>query len=116
MVIPAHHIRSYRQAMNETHASPGSRHEAGEYEIRLQGHLDAHWATWFDGLGLTNESGGTTLIHGHVTDQAALHGLLQKVRDVGLPLISAMQVGPAKPDASTTDPDRHSTFLKRRPS
>ena len=60
----------------------------GQYEIRLKGHLDSRWAAWFDGLSLTNESDGTTLIHGPVADQAALHGLLQKVRDVGLPLIS----------------------------
>lgn len=58
------------------------------YEIRLQGHLDARWATWFDGLDLTNESDGTTVISGPVADQAALHGLLQKVRDTGLPLLS----------------------------
>ena len=58
------------------------------YEIRLQGHLDARWATWFDGLDLTNESDGTTVISGPVADQAALHGLLRKVRDTGLPLLS----------------------------
>ena len=66
-------------------------HEAGLYEIRLQGHLDARWAAWFDGLTLTGNSDGTTLIHGPVVDQAALHGLLQKVRDVGLPLVSVTQ-------------------------
>ncbi|MDX6258557.1 MAG: hypothetical protein QOH84_245 [Kribbellaceae bacterium] len=61
------------------------------YEIRLQGHLDARWAAWFDGLDLTNESDGTTVISGPVADQAALHGLLQKVRDTGLPLLSIQQ-------------------------
>jgi hypothetical protein len=61
------------------------------YEIRLQGHLDARWAAWFDGLALTNESDGTTLISGPVADQAALHGLLRKIRDIGLPLLSIQQ-------------------------
>jgi hypothetical protein len=62
---------------------------AGEnYEIRLKGHLDARWAGWFDGLTLTRESDGTTVLSGSVVDQAALHGLLGKVRDLGLPLIA----------------------------
>jgi len=63
-------------------------HEPGRYEIRLGGHLDARWVAWFDGLSLRRDSDGTTVIHGPIADQAALHGLLQKVRDTGLPLIS----------------------------
>ena len=59
-----------------------------QYEIRVQGHLDERWAAWFDGLSLTTEADGVTVIHGPVEDQAALHGLLQKLRDVGMPLIS----------------------------
>jgi hypothetical protein len=70
------------------------RHEAGQYEIRLQGHLDARWSAWFDGMTLTRADDGTTLLNGPVVDQAALHGLLQKVRDVGLPLVSVTHVGP----------------------
>ena len=62
--------------------------DAGRYEIRVKGHLGTRWATWFDGLTLTNCSDGTTSIHGVVLDQSALHGLLQKVRDLGLDLIS----------------------------
>jgi hypothetical protein len=58
------------------------------YEIRLRGHLDARWAAWFDGLTLTTDDDGTTALRGVVADQAALHGLLQRLRDVGLPLIS----------------------------
>jgi hypothetical protein len=58
------------------------------YEIRLEGHLEARWANWFDGLTLTHESDGTTVLSGPVVDQAALHGLLGKVRDLGLPLIA----------------------------
>ena len=67
--------------------------DPGAYEIRIQGHLDARWAAWFDGLSLTNEPDGTTLVSGPVADQAALHGLLQKVRDTGLPLVSVTSVG-----------------------
>ncbi len=78
--------------MSETHASQSRHPEAGQYEIRLQGHLEARWAAWFDGLSLTREGDGTTLICGQVVDQAALHGLLQKVRDVGLPLVSVRNV------------------------
>ncbi len=74
--------------------------DAGRYEIRLQGHLGSRWASWFDGLSLTNENDGTTLISGLVADQAALHGLLQKVRDLGVPLISVTQVDADHPDAS----------------
>ena len=77
-----------------THASPDTRRELGQYEIRLKGHLEARWAAWFDGLSLTKESDGTTVIRGSVIDQAALHGLLSKVRDLGLPLIAVTQVDP----------------------
>jgi hypothetical protein len=74
--------------MSEMPATSDDRHEPGSYEIRLQGHLGTRWAAWFDGLSVTHESDGTTVIHGPVVDQAALYGLLQKVRDLGLPLIS----------------------------
>lgn len=60
----------------------------GQYEIRLQGHLDARWGAWLGGLAMTLEPGGTTLLSGLVADQAALHGLLRTVRDLGLPLIA----------------------------
>lgn len=74
--------------MTERHTSRGDRAEAGRYEIRLTGHLDARWAAWFDGLAVGREGDGTTLISGSIADQAALHGLLQRVRDLGLPLVS----------------------------
>lgn len=61
------------------------------YEIRLKGRLDAQWVTWFDGLTITLEN-GDTLLSGPVADQAALHGLLKKVRDLGMPLVSVNQV------------------------
>ena len=75
------------------------RPEAGRYEIRLTGRLDAHWAAWFDGLAVRHENDGTTVIHGQIADQAALHGVLQRVRDLGLPLVSVTRVEPQ--DAST---------------
>ena len=78
--------------MSDTHARPDTRRELGQYEIRLKGHLEARWAAWFDGLSLTKESDGTTVIRGSVIDQAALHGLLSKVRDLGLPLIAVTQL------------------------
>jgi len=63
-----------------------------QYEIRLDGHLGTRWAAWLDGLAISCESDGTTVLRGSVVDQAALHGLLQKLRDVGIPLISLTQV------------------------
>jgi hypothetical protein len=62
------------------------------YAIRVQGHLPSRWATWFDGMSLTAESDGSTVLDGPVLDQAALHGLLHKVRDLGLPLLSVTQL------------------------
>jgi hypothetical protein len=72
-----------------------------QYEIRLAGHLDQRWAEWFDGLTLTQQGDGTTVLQGPVVDQAALHGLLQKVRDLGLPLVSVTQDAPEMPAAPT---------------
>jgi hypothetical protein len=94
--MPAHHIRPYLQVMSEVHAPTNHPSDAGNYEIRLQGRLDARWATWFDNLSLTNESDGTTVLYGHVADQAALHGLLQKVRDLGLPSLTVTHVNPER--------------------
>ncbi len=62
------------------------------YEIRIKGHLDAQWTTWFDGLTIALEENGDTLLSGPVGDQAALHGLLRKVRDLGMPLISVIHI------------------------
>jgi hypothetical protein len=72
------------------------------YEIRLKGHLDARWVKWFDGLAITLDENGNTLLSGLVADQAALHGILKKVRDVGLPLLSVNSVEPdTKEDRET---------------
>ncbi len=80
--------------MTERHTSTSDSHEAGHYQIRLAGHLDAHWIAWFDGLAVTRERDGTTVISGVIVDQAALHGVLQRVRDLGLPLVSVIRVEP----------------------
>jgi hypothetical protein len=90
--------------MPERHPSTPDSHEAGRYEIRLMGHLDARWAAWFDGLTVRREGNGTTVISGPVPDQAALHGLLQRVRDLGLPLVSVERLGIEPADISTTEP------------
>jgi hypothetical protein len=90
--------------MTERNTSIGDRPEARRYEIRLAGHLDARWAGWFDGLSLRYESDGTTTIHGPVADQAALHGLLRRVRDLGLPLVSVTQVDIDRAELPATDP------------
>ena len=64
------------------------------YQIRIKSHLGRQWTDWFEGLAITLEDNGETLLTGQVVDQAALHGLLKKVRDVGMPLLS---VSPMKP-------------------
>jgi hypothetical protein len=84
--------------------STGHHDNPGRYEIRLKGHLDSRWTAWFDGLTVAHDSDGTTIIHGLVADQAALHGLLQKVRDLGLPLVSVTEVQPDQPECPPTSP------------
>jgi hypothetical protein len=72
------------------------------YEIRIEGHLDDKWQDWFDGMSVTLEPDGTTLLSGPVPDQPALYGLLRKVRDLGLPLLSLKRIAPARPDLLST--------------
>ncbi|KAE8763918.1 hypothetical protein [Georgenia thermotolerans] len=84
--------------------TPAGQHDEPRwYEIRVQGRLDARWAAWFDGLSVLATDDGTTL-RGPVADQAALHGVLQRVRDVGLPLLSVTQVEPGQPAAPAGEP------------
>ncbi|MCP4543149.1 MAG: hypothetical protein GY832_39045 [Chloroflexi bacterium] len=73
------------------------------YQIRLQGHLDRQWTDWFGGLIITLEENGDTLLTGPVADQSALHGLLRRVRDLGMPLLSVNRVTPGQADASDID-------------
>jgi hypothetical protein len=72
---------------------------ATEYNIRLKGHLASHWSAWFDNMTISNEANGDAVLHGRLPDQAALHGVLIKLRDLGLPLLAVATV--------TTDETRH---------
>ena len=95
--------------MSETHVSTEDHHEPGRYEIRLKGHLDARWTDWFEGLSFTHASDGTTILSGPIVDQAALYGLLRKVRDLGLPLIAVNLVDPKQANRldGNVDMDHH---------
>ncbi len=73
------------------------------YQIRIKGHLGRHWTDWFEGLAITLEDNGDTLLTGPVVDQAALHGVLKKVRDLAMPLVSVIRVKPDPADASDTN-------------
>jgi hypothetical protein len=90
--------------MRKTGAATEGQSEPGRYEIRLKGHLDDKWAEWFDGLTITREENGETLLRGLVVDQAALHGLLRKVRDLGLPLVAVMHLEPKPADGPDVQP------------
>jgi hypothetical protein len=80
--------------MSEKNVSTADHYEPGLYEIRIKGHLDDKWADWFEGLTITLQDNGDTLLTGPVVDQAALHGWLKKVRDLGMPLLSVIRVEP----------------------
>src|SRR5581483_9347268 len=85
-------------AMSDTHGAKED-HEPERYEIRIEGHLDTRWADRFEGMRFAHESDGTTILSGRVADQAALHGLLRKVRDLGMPLLSVIRRTPGDADA-----------------
>jgi hypothetical protein len=82
------------------------------YQIRIKGHLGREWTDWFEGLTLTLEDNGETLLTGPVVDQATLYGLLRKVRDVGMPLISVMHVPPGPAEASNGNETHHNRAKK----
>jgi hypothetical protein len=85
--------------MSETHAATEDHNEPGLYEIRIKGHLADRWGHWFGGMTITLEEDGNTLLTVPV-DQSALHGLLRKVRDLGMPLLSVCAIEPGWDDAS----------------
>ena len=78
--------------MATIHNQPMKPDQPASYQIRLQGQLHGEWAEWFEGMTITVEAGGDTLLTGPVVDQAALHGLLRKVRDLGMPLLAVQRV------------------------
>jgi hypothetical protein len=86
---------------HENHYEHNDHHEPGLYEICVKGHLDDSWTTWFGGLTVTLEQSGNTVLTGLVVDQAALHGLLRKVRDLGMPLLSVIRLQSS--DAESSD-------------
>ena len=105
-----HQVDSYVAHVNAHDHSEGSAvtgtphgQSVERYEITVRGHLGPRWSAWFDGLDLTQQADGTTVISGPVVDQAALHGLLERLRDLGIPLIS---LTPTHPDNDTTQPER----------
>ena len=79
--------------------------DAPQYEVRVEGHLGTRWAAWFDGLSLSLEEDGTTVIRGPLVDQAAMHGLLRTLRDIGIPLISLAPLPPDETDTERPAPD-----------
>ena len=85
--------------MPATDESPQRCSELQRYEIRVQGHLDARWTGWLQGLMFRLEHDGTTTLRGPPVDQAALHGLLTRIRDLGLPIISMQRLCPGSPDS-----------------
>jgi hypothetical protein len=86
VVTTAHQVDSYVEPV--------------QYEIIVEGQLGARWSAWFEGLEISPGPGATTILHGPIEDQAALHGLLQKLRDLGIPLVS---VAPVPPEGSPTE-------------
>ncbi|MCU1449889.1 MAG: hypothetical protein JWP02_2059 [Acidimicrobiales bacterium] len=115
-MITSHHIGAHCRAVtnhdrsiDSLTARPAPDHtDVPQYEIRVKGHLGPRWVAWFDGLSLTTEDDGTTVISGPVVDQAALHGLLHKLRDVGIPLVSLSQLpteAPADPTVAQPAPE-----------
>lgn len=113
----AHQVDSYGRCVPTDDPSTQPTNDASavaptglpEYEIRVKGHLGSRWSGWFGGLSLTAEDDGTSVLRGGVVDQAALHGLLAKLRDIGIPLISltelpdrANHISPNHPSGATS--------------
>ena len=90
--------------VSTTDAAPEDQDEPDLYDIRIKGHLDDRWAARFDGLTITRDDNGTTRLTGPVVDQAALHGLLKRIRDLGTPLLSVTRVEPDQAEAPDVRP------------
>ncbi len=99
--------------MNERHRPKTDPNQPRVYQIRLQGHLGRGWSDWFEGLTITLEDNGETLLTGPVVDQAALHGLLRKVRDLGMPLLSVIRVKPGQAGESDVKQQTEPSYLER---
>ena len=80
--------------MSATDGPARRSHELELHEIRVEGHLDERWADWLEGLTFTHETDGTTTLTGPLVDQAALHGVLNRIRDLALPIVSVRRLGP----------------------
>jgi hypothetical protein len=94
----------WNRKMSNERNPEGDAGQSMVYQFRIKGHLDRQWEDWFDGLTITLEEDGNTLLTGIVIDQAALHGLLKKVRDLSMPLLSVNRVNSNQVDASIIKP------------
>ena len=100
--------------MNERHRPKTDPSQPVIYQIRLRGHLGRHWTEWFGDVTITLEDNGETLLTCPVVDQAALYGLLRKVRDLGLPLISVTPVKSGQAGGSDVKPQTETSYSERR--
>ena len=94
----------WNTAMPDEYGSQRTSDQSMVYQIRVKGHLDQQWGGWFESLTITLEEDGNTLLSGPVIDQSALHGVLKKIRDLGMPLVSVNSVGPNQATEADTDP------------
>lgn len=83
------------------------------YQIRIEGHLGEQWTDWFEGLTVSLEETGVTCLTGPIADQAALYGVLKKIRDLGMPLVSVNQMDPGHPVPSRTHPSKTTKAITR---
>jgi hypothetical protein len=107
---------NYRRQTCVKQITPEGQQGPELYEIRIKGHLDAHWDHWFEGMTLTREANGDTLLTGPVVDQVALHGLLRKVRDLALPLVSVIHLDPTQASAPDAGADTHHNRANQKTS
>lgn len=101
--MTAHQVRSYGPLVS---TDDGPQHPGTHYEIRVAGRLGTHWSAWFEGLSVAPGPDGTTVLSGPVADQASLHGLLQKLRDLGIPLV-ALTAFPSDDEPPGPTPKEH---------